>query len=300
MSNNSYPALEALLKDYSSRSSSEKPVAVFDCDGTIIRGDIGEAMFYYQLEHFLFRTSPANIWLDYPKGEKLNKPLRSSLKLSFKKRKQRSRFTTFAEMMLSWYFDRLDDGKTEKACSDIVRLFAGFHHSEVEQIATATLRHQLESPLTQKIIGRHSIPEGIRYIREPLQLFERLRKLGFDIWVVSGSNQWSVDAVFRRFDLPADHIIGIDLEKLNDTFSAKVKTPVPVLENKIRALEERAVQQPVIVVSDSIYDIPLFQYCEGIKVLVRSGTEDSDDFFTKGCIVQDDSWVIIEEPSYEP
>ena len=300
MSNNSHPALEALLKDYSSHSSSENPVAVFDCDGTIIRGDIGEAMFYYQLEHFLFRTSPTNIWLDYPRREKLNKLFKAVSKCPSRRGSSDRDFATFVEMMLSWYFDQLDDGKTEKACSDIVRLFAGFYHSEVEQIATATLRHQLESPLTQKFIGRHSLPEGIRYIREPLQLFERLRNLGFDIWVVSGSNQWSVDAVFRRFDLPADHIIGIDLEKLNDTFSAKVKTPVPVLENKIRALEERGVQQPVIVVSDSIYDIPLFQYCEGIKVLVRSGTEDSDDFFTKGCIVQDDSWVIIEEPSYEP
>ena len=51
--------VQTLMEALANRRRNGPPLAVFDCDGTVIQGDIGEAMLYHQLEHFLFRVSPA-------------------------------------------------------------------------------------------------------------------------------------------------------------------------------------------------------------------------------------------------
>ena len=61
------PNLTAFLARHARHTDGQSPVAVFDCDGTMIRGDIGEAMFHRQIERFWFRVSPASVWPDHPR-----------------------------------------------------------------------------------------------------------------------------------------------------------------------------------------------------------------------------------------
>jgi phosphoserine phosphatase len=293
------PALEEFLKTFDGASNTKPPVAVFDCDGTIIKGDIGEAMFYYQIEHFLLRVNPANIWLDHPKREELDNLYTQLATLSPERRTHDRRFVSLAEMMLEWYFDQLIEGKTEKACSDIVRLFAKFSEHEVMNIAAATFNEEMSSPPSFRKFGKHSAPKGIRYIKESVELLKRLQQFGFDIWAISGSNKWSVQPVFEPLGIPRDHIIGIDLQLASNTFSAKVQPPVPVLEGKVAALQAVTDDPPVLVVSDSMYDVPLFEYAAGKKVFVNSRMETSYTFFKQANIVQDDSWIVIETPTLQ-
>lgn len=293
------PALQEFIKEYESKAHAKPPTAVFDCDGTIIKGDIGEAMFYYQIEHFLLRMNPANIWLDHPKREELDNLYTQLAPLPGDRRTQDRRFISFSEMMLEWYFDQLSEGKTEKACSDIVRLWTKFSPQEVEQIALATFDEEFASPITFRKFGKHSVPKGIRYIQESVELLKQLQQIGFDIWAISGSNQWSVQAVFERLGVPEHHVIGIELQLASNTFSQKVQSPVPVLQGKVEALQQMSATQPSIVVSDSIYDIPLFEYSADMKVLVNSRMETSYTFFKEGNIVPDDSWIVIETPTLQ-
>lgn len=290
-------ALEAFLKRFEGVSPLVKPVAVFDCDGTLIKGDIGEAMFYYQLERFLFRVNPANIWLDHPRREELDNLYTQLMALPLERRTQDRRFVSLAEMMVEWYFDLLREGKTEQACSDIVRLCTKFSEKEVEQIARATVQEELDSPVTTRKFGKYSVPKGIRYIRESVTLLKRLQQAGFDVWAVSGSNMWSAQAVFERVGIGKERVIGVGLQLSSNTFSAKTESPVPVLEGKVEALQQRASSVPVIVVSDSLYDVPLFKFASELRVLINSRMENSYTFFKNGKIEQDDSWVVIEHPT---
>ncbi|MBM2845178.1 MAG: lppF [Bacteroidetes bacterium] len=297
MTNQFLSQLDSFLTTHASRSPDSPPVAVFDCDGTIIQADVGEAMFYFQLEHFLFRVSPASLWPDFPKQDELNNLYESIVALPQEKRTQDRRFPSFAEMMIDWYFDQLAEGATEKACSDIVRLWAGFSRTEIHQVASATLTQELASPVSQRTIGRATLPKGIRYIQQVVDLFRRLQRRGFDLWAVSGSNQWSVEAVFQRLGLPADHAIGIDLLEFDGELTSQVRAPVPVLGGKVLALQHRITKQPLIVVSDSTYDIPLFEFSAGLKILVKPQDANNDDFFRKGNIRKDTSWLVIERPT---
>lgn len=276
-------------------SPTEKPVAVFDCDDTLIKGDIGEAMLYYQLEHFLFRVSPGTLWPDHPKHEELNNIFHGLSHLPPDKAVHDRRFVSFAEMILDWYFGQLAEGKTEKACSDIVRLFAGFTRDEARQIARSTVKRELEAPMQSTIIGHHDLPRGIRFIRQTVELIDMLRSRGFDIWTISGSNQWSVEAVCERIAIQNDHVIGIGLEEENHILTSATRQPVPVLEGKVRALQSHSIARPAIVVSDSTYDIPLFNYSSDLKVLINVGG--GSDFFDSDSIHRDNTWIVVQTPA---
>ena len=79
--------------------------------------------------------------------------------------------------------------------------------------------------------------------------------------------------------------------------SPTVKEPIPVLHGKVEALRQYAGRPPDIVVSDSLYDLPLFEYSAGLKVLVNSNGQPGGDFFSSGHVSRDDSWVVIESPT---
>ncbi len=292
------PEIEKFLKQFGDNHvPSKRPVAVFDCDGTIIKGDIGEAMFYHQVERFLLRESPANIWVDHPKREELDNLYTTLASLPAEKRTHDRRFISFAETMLEWYFDQLVEGKVEKACSDIVKLLTKFSEDEVHRIAAATLKDELEAPISVRKIGKHEIPNGIRYIRETVALLRQLQARHFDIWIVSGSNRWSVEAVFESLNIPKDHIIGIELQSVNNMLGTRVQTPVPVLQGKVEALQQFIQDSPMIFVSDSAFDLPLFEYSIGLKVFVNSRMESSYSFFKNSQITPDASWAVFENPT---
>ena len=297
MSESFSSTLEAFIAKHA--ASPSQPVAVFDCDGTVIKGDIGEAMFYYQLENFLFRLSPALLWADFPRREELNTLYESLADLPPEKRTRDRRFPSFANMVLSWYFDQLAEGATEKACVDIVRLLAGFSPLETREMAEATFAGELQAPVTERLLGRSRLPKGVRFIQESVAMLDRLRKAGFDIWVISGSNQWSVEAVCQRLGVSSDHVIGITLVELGGIFSSTVKKPVPVWEGKVEALQQRIGTMPDFVASDSLYDVPLFKASTDLKVLVISNNDLSKDFFRTSKIQRDHSWVVIEEPTQQ-
>src|SRR5512140_1720886 len=107
-------------------------VAVFDCDGTLIKGDVGEAMLYYQIEHFLFRHSPAAVWPDHPRRQQLDGLYRTLEEAPPGGRARHEAFGPFADIILDWYFGQIEAGAVAKACADIVRLFAGFTLAEVQ------------------------------------------------------------------------------------------------------------------------------------------------------------------------
>lgn len=290
-------AIDDFLARVKASGRSLPPVAVFDCDGTIIKGDIGEAMFYRQAERFLLRVNPANIWLNHPRRDELDTLYNALVALPVEKRMADRRFVSLAEMMVGWYFDQLAAGHTEQACSDIVKLWARFTESEIALIAQETYVQELSAEFSTRKIGKYFVPQGIRYIEEAVALLRLLQQHNFDIWAISGSNVWSVRAVFEPLGIPRDHIIGIGLNVGGGIFLPKVIPPVPVLEGKVAALRERTEVIPSIVVSDSAYDLPLFNVSSELKVLVNSRMENSYTFFKDAAIQRDASWVVIEKPT---
>ncbi len=296
MSLTEYPALQHLLNEALERAGGT-PLAVFDCDGTVIRGDIGEAMLYRQIEHFYFRISPAEIWEDFPRRDALARAYAHLQAAAPGARTAHPDFAPFADMILSWYFGQIEEGLVEKACADIVRLFAGFAPAEVRKFATDTFMEEANSPVSERRLGSRTLPRGVRFLLEPVALVRLLRQKRVQVWAVSGSSVWSVEPVFHMLGVPRERVIGIDLEERNGVFTGIPHEPIPIREKKVDALRERVSAAPILVASDSRNDIPLLEYSVGVKVMVNSRNRSPEVFFKGGKIQRDKSWVVIDRPT---
>ncbi len=297
MSATENPTIKALLQRLSDHRTGETRLAVFDCDYTLIQGDIGEAMFYRQIREFLFRMSPAEIWTDHPRREELDRLFRRISVLPPERRRADPAFVPFADMLLSWYSGQLAEGKVEKGCADIVRLFAGFSAADVRAIARATYQEEISAPPGIVTLGSRSIPRGIRYIREIVDLAVSLRDLGVSLWAISGSNTWSVEPVFRPFGVPSEQIIGIGLEEAEGQFTTRPEQPIPIRQRKVDALRKRTRAVPLLVASDSRNDVPLLEYASEVRVYVNSHNRKPDTFFASSGLTRDHSWVVIDSPT---
>ena len=291
-----HPALSAFLAAHRHSSGGSRPIAVFDCDGTVIKGDIGEAMFHRQIERFWFRVSPASVWPDHPAAAEIDRLYRTLQGMPEHSRAGSVEFSAFADYLISWYVDQIRDGLIAKACTDIVRLFSGFAREDVRSLARTTWEIELASPLGSRSLGSASVTSGIRYLRPAIRLFDELQRRQFDLWVISGSNQWSVEAVFEPLGVRADRIIGIDLLERDGVLTAEEETPVPIREDKVAAFRRRTAERPLLVASDSKNDIPLFLDARELRVRINSRNRDTDDFFRSLGVPPDSSWVSIERP----
>jgi phosphoserine phosphatase len=290
------PVVARFLGGYSDNDAGPRPVAVFDCDGTVIQGDIGEAMFYRQVEQFHFRRSPAEVWPDHPQRDELGRLYGELARLSPAGRASSPASVPFAAMLLSRYFDQIAAGEVAKACADIVRLFAGYATEEVRELARATFVEELSSPFGTRSLGGRALPRGARYIGESVDLIGALAERRFDIWAVSGSNKWSVEPVFARFGVPPDRVIGIELDVRDGVLTEDTKGPVPIRAGKIDALRSRITTIPAVAASDSKNDIPLLLYSAGIRVRINSRKRDTGEFFRSAGIAPDGTWVLVESP----
>ncbi len=271
--------------------------AIFDCDGTIIKGDVGEAMLYYQIEHFLFRRPPADVWADYPRPDHLRALFASLSEASPETRTSHPAFGEFADAILDRYFGQIDDGHVAKACADIVRLFSGYRVDEVRQIASASFEFERRSDVMTRSLGKRVLPQGIRYIGESLDLLRTLRARHFDLWVVSGSSKWSVEPVFAPLGIPQDHIIGIELIDDHGVLTSREIVPVPIRTEKVAAFRRHSDRIPQLVASDSRNDIPLFNFASRLKVRINSRGRSTEEFFRDLGQEEDESWVNIENPT---
>ncbi len=288
-------AVRGFLERHAGREAGA--VAVFDCDGTLIKGDVGEAMLYYQIEHFLFRHSPAAVWPDHPRRQLLDELYRTLEQAPAGGRSRHEAFGPLADMILDWYFGQIEAGSVAKACADIVRLFAGFTPAEVQDIALRSYRNERAAPVGTRRLGRRTLPLGIRYIREAVDLLTALRQRGFAIWAVSGSNKWSVEPVFARFEVPPARIVGIELMTEQGVLVPEPVQPVPIRQGKVAAMQRHMPAVPVFAASDSQYDIPLLLYSSDLKVRINSRGRDTGEFFRAVGAPPDGSWLQVDPPT---
>ena len=292
-----HPAVHRLLKESRAGDTGVRPLAVFDCDGTVIKGDIGESVFFRQIEEFFFRVSPAELWTDYPERAHLDEVYRELAATAPSARRTHPLFNDFAEHLLSWYYDQLAADAVHKGCADIVRLFAGFTVAEVQAFSRDTLQRELRAPMGEKTLGRRKVHSGARFLSEAHDLIQLLQKNGFDIWAVSGSSKWSVEPVFTAFGIPEAQVIGISLVHTNGTLSDIPIEPIPIRAEKIGALQALEQRIPLLVASDSRNDIPLLLYSTTTRVWINSRRRSATDFFAAVGAPPDDRWVIIDEPT---
>ncbi len=74
-----------------------------------------------------------------------------------------------------------------------------------------------------------------RMFSETRWLLRTLAGRGWDVYIVSASNRWSIEVAAEVLGLPRDRVVALDLDTEQGILTDRVRLPVPTLEGKARA-----------------------------------------------------------------
>lgn len=134
----------------------------------------------------------------------------------------------------------------------LVTVMAGLYTEEVSALAATYFKEKIAHKLYQ--------PQ--------LALIQQLKTSGYDVWIVSASNQWVVEAGAEYFGIHPANVIGIGTHLNNGVLTDQIIEPMSYAEGKVVCIKNIIKKIPNIVCGDSIADFPMLQYSSGLKIYI--------------------------------
>lgn len=220
--------IDTLGRGTSGYDQAAPPVAIFDWDNTVIKNDIGDATLFYALRGGHVRqprdrnwryTSPyltndatqalsaacdglAAAGEPLPTDSMAGKACADEILSVYSKASTVAGKAAFA----GWNYRRM-----EPAYAWAAQLFAGLTPDEARALGAAAMAAGLWSPVgaTQQV-GSNTKVTGWLRLNEPMHdLIATLQRTGFDVWVVSASQQHIVEAAAEHVGVARDHVVGV-------------------------------------------------------------------------------------------
>jgi HAD superfamily phosphoserine phosphatase-like hydrolase len=91
-------------------------------------------------------------------------------------------------------------------------------------------------------------------------LVEGLKELGFETWIVSASNHWTIGEAAPYAGIPVDCCHGIQTEVELGVITTNLVTPVTCNQGKVDAINEYIGLQPIFAFGDSLGDYEMLKY----------------------------------------
>ena len=141
-----------------------------------------------------------------------------------------------------WIGDRYQsyrEGRVSEVeiCGEMVQMYAGLPEQQVREAARFFFQQNFEC----------------RIFPEMLQLTERLRANGAELWAVSSTNAWVVEEGCARFDIPSRRILAARVRVNNHTITSDL-IDVPTGEGKAESLRRAGITKPDVVFGNSVHD----------------------------------------------
>lgn len=151
------------------------------------------------------------------------------------------------------------------AYEQIVRALAGY---SIETIVKATHKVLL-SPEANISFAKGDVP--VPHARPAMKiLIQHLRNLGYDIYVLTSSNELSARIVTSQFfGIPEHHVFGVRMRIDQDILTGQILWPAPIGEGKVDVYHHSVGSSaPLITAGDTVLDLPLLRltHPEGIAL----------------------------------
>ncbi len=131
----------------------------------------------------------------------------------------------------------------ETICGEMVQVYAGLAETELRSAATRYFTQNVESLI----------------FSEMENLVGKLREGGTDIWAVSSTNNWVVEAgVAARFGIGADRVLAARV-RVVDGWATGELLAVPTDETKATALQAAGISHPDAAFGNSIHDLAMLE-----------------------------------------
>ncbi len=250
------------------------PLAVFDCDNTCIRGDIGDVLweslvaeYKLDLEHPTVQELVALVDPDPERALQLARDVRSQPDLR----------RDYLQRWLPLYPTASRELGYERGLTWVTQIMAGISNDvlkahcaqAVEQALTATMKSE-----TSTHEGPFEIP-GVRICREVKSVIAYLQSLGFCCAIVSASCRWPVQAIAPKLGIRPEDVLAIDMEvDAQGVLTSTIIPPVTYRQGKLDAIVNRFGRSPQMVFGDAITDFEMLRDATQLGVLIDRDKED--------------------------
>jgi len=230
---------------------------VFDLDGTLLQGDLGETVFF----HFMLQQ-------DWNGGAATPQFKALDLSTSYAVQGERA-------LELSIYQDLLLQGERERAYIFTARVLSRFPKDRVRTIAvqllsmkreTTSIHCELELP--GDVQRECNIPYGAVIRPQMEHIVRHLADCGARLWIVSASPQEVAEGCGDLLHFPRTNVLATYIEGQE---AAVARFPWDA--DKLRVLRESGVNEPLIVFGNGVEDTEMLASAK-FSVVMQDGNSD--------------------------
>ncbi|MEE2645528.1 MAG: haloacid dehalogenase-like hydrolase [Myxococcota bacterium] len=256
------------------------PLAVFDCDQTLIRHDVGEAVMRHMITHRRLRPS-RGFWRQLPEDysrEPISAAFTAMIGRSDSDVWETAAFRRYRAGMFQVYA-YLSENDVEAAYTFAASCLRGYSEADAAQIVDDIVTQELSAPIGYEEVvpgapfPGMTVPTGLRIYQEMIELVDVVKRAGFSPWIVSGSLTQSVQSIAKYLGIAQSNVLGLSLRQNNGVLVEQAIEPITVGEGKLEAFLDAIGRSPVLAIGDSIHDAMLLENCEGLSIVMDRGDQ---------------------------
>ena len=276
------------LRRYEGDARDEAPVAVFDFDNTVVRGDTGSEFYLDTVERLALRDEePAlrRVIDVLGDGDRI-------LDLQRRAREGRGPLEDFRAAMIGLYLRVYRAKGFQVAYPWVTRVLAGTPEREVRARARALAERDRATPfelfrLPAEGGGDSVYCRGGKPFEEAADLLAVLADRGFEVHVVTGTCGIVVEEYVQAFGLPVARVHGMELEVEGGVLTDRVVAPITVGGGKRDRVRARIGRRPLLAAGDGPTDLAMMRDARDLAIYVgEPDTEAGRVAVGKGWIVQ--------------
>ncbi|WP_168210854.1 HAD family hydrolase [Persicimonas caeni] len=262
----------------------ERPVAVFDFDNTCIFRDIGELFSHYLIDEIGYRYELDAFWqlIDPRDGrEHIRELTETLLAMPVDERRTSDVYEQYLAEMGAIYARKYVREGAAPCYEWAVRLHVGMTPDEIRRQTVRAMEREIGGDIECEVRRTRRgedvrINHGIRIHEEFRRLMPALEALGFDVWVVSATNQWTVETFAERaFDVPRERVLGNRVCMGDDgVLGDETCQPVLYRQGKVDIIAQEIGAQPALVFGDSFTDFEMMCHASELAVLIDRGNDE--------------------------
>jgi phosphoserine phosphatase len=134
------------------------------------------------------------------------------------------------------------DVSEAQICGEMVQIYAGLREDELRRVAAEYVREFVRP----------------RVFAEMVEIVDRVRKDGAEIWAVSSTNKWVICEGLRAFGIPEERVLAAEVAVKAGVIASDV-VDVPTDEGKVAALARMGITRPDAVFGNSIHDLAMLE-----------------------------------------